>query len=60
MDVDWNAELADQLGGHWHHQLRPRLAGLTDEEYLWEPVAGSWNVRPRLRAARPGEGRPPG
>lgn len=24
-----------------------RLAGLTDEEYLWEPVPGSWSLRPR-------------
>jgi hypothetical protein len=31
MDVDWNAELVDQLEGHWQHQLRPRLDGLTDE-----------------------------
>jgi hypothetical protein len=23
-----------------------RLEGLTDEEYLWEPVSGSWTVRP--------------
>jgi hypothetical protein len=27
--------------------LRPRLTGLTDEEYRWEPVPGAWNVRPR-------------
>src|SRR5688500_4963295 len=25
--------------------LRPRLDGLTDEEYLWEPVPGCWSVR---------------
>ena len=23
-----------------------RLAGLTDEEYFWEPVAGCWSLRP--------------
>jgi hypothetical protein len=45
-EVDWNALLADQLTGHWKHQLRPRLEGLTDEEYLWEPVAG-WSLRHR-------------
>jgi hypothetical protein len=28
-------------------RLRPKLAGLTDHECLWEPVAGCWNVRPR-------------
>jgi hypothetical protein len=27
-------------------QLTARLAGLTDEEYLWEPAAGCWSVRP--------------
>ncbi|MFF2761725.1 FAD-dependent oxidoreductase, partial [Streptomyces albidoflavus] len=26
--------------------LRPRLAGLTDAEYFWEPVEGCWNIRP--------------
>ena len=46
-DVDWNVQLAEQLDVHWRGQLRPRLDGLTDEEYRWEPVAGCWNVRPR-------------
>ena len=27
-------------------QLRRRLRGLGDEEYLWEPVPGCWSVRP--------------
>ena len=35
MDIDWNVELIEQLDCHWDHQLRPRLAGLTDEEYFW-------------------------
>jgi DinB superfamily len=26
------------------HQMRARLDGLTDEEYFWEPVEGSWRV----------------
>lgn len=46
MDIDWNSQLHEQLDWHWQHHLRPRLDGLTDEEYLWEPVAGCWNVRP--------------
>jgi hypothetical protein len=46
-DIDGNNELAEQLDWHWRVQLRPRLDGLTDEEYLWEPVPGAWNVRPR-------------
>jgi len=45
MDIDWNAELLDQLEWHWQHQLRPRLDGLTDAEYFWEPVPGCWNIR---------------
>ena len=28
MDIDWNAELVDQLDWHWTIQLRPRLAAL--------------------------------
>ena len=27
--------------------LLDRLAGLTDEEYLWDPAPGSWSLRPR-------------
>jgi DinB family protein len=38
------AQLADQLDFHWAHQLRPRLDGLTDDEYFWEPVPGCWTV----------------
>jgi hypothetical protein len=53
MSVDWNEELAGQLDGHWRSQLRPRLDGLTVEEYFWEPVPGMWSVRRR------GEGRDP-
>ncbi|MGE2732219.1 DinB family protein [Mycolicibacterium vaccae] len=36
--------MADQLDFHWHGQLRPRLEGLTDDEYFWEPVPGCWTV----------------
>ena len=41
-----NALLREQLSCHWDHQVRPRLDGLTDEEYLWEPVPGAWNLHP--------------
>ncbi|MDQ3154003.1 MAG: DinB family protein [Actinomycetota bacterium] len=50
---DWNAQLVEQLDLHWRQQLRPRLAGLTDEEYRWEPVTGAWNVRPRGTSTAP-------
>jgi hypothetical protein len=52
-DVDWNFQLAEQLDWHWRGQLRPRLNGLTDEEYRWEPVPGAWNVRPRGTGTAP-------
>jgi hypothetical protein len=47
VDIDWNAELVDQLESHWQHQLRPRLDGLTDAEYFWPPVPGCWTIRRR-------------
>ncbi|MEO3815730.1 DinB family protein [Plantactinospora sp. B24E8] len=43
----WTDQLADQLDWHWQHQLRARLDGLTDDEYLWEPVPGCWSIRSR-------------
>ena len=51
--IDWTGQLAEQLDLHWRAQLRPRLDGLTDEEYRWEPVAGCWNVRPRGTSTAP-------
>ncbi|MGI8694470.1 MAG: DinB family protein [Geodermatophilaceae bacterium] len=47
MDTNWNHRLHEQLEWHWQYHVLPRLDGLTDEEYFWEPVAGCWNVRPR-------------
>jgi hypothetical protein len=29
-----------------YRRLHGRLAGLTDEEYLWEPAPGCWSIRP--------------
>lgn len=54
-----NEMLVDQLDWHWRQQLRPRLEGLSDEEYLWAPVPGAWNVHPRgegLTAMQGGSG----
>jgi DinB superfamily len=51
--IDWNAALVDQLDWHWEHQLRPRLDGLTDAEYLWEPVPGCWSIRRRGTSTAP-------
>lgn len=36
--------LLDQLDFYLHTQLFPRLEGLDDEEYFWEPVPGCWTV----------------
>lgn len=47
MDVDYSREALDQLQWHWRNQLRPRLDGLTDDEYFWEPVDGCWSIRPK-------------
>ena len=49
--ADWHGLAIEQLTWHWEHHARPRLAGLTDEEYLWEPAPGAWSVRPRGTAA---------
>jgi hypothetical protein len=44
MDINWNEELASQLEWHWDNQLRPRLRGLTDDEYFWAPAADCWTI----------------
>ena len=43
----WTQRLLDQLTFHWDVHLRPKLNGLTDDEYFWEPVPACWSVRPR-------------
>ena len=42
---DWADLAVEQLHWHWEAQLRPRLDGLTDDEYFWEPVPGCANLR---------------
>lgn len=54
--ASWSDLLVDQLDWHWTHQLRARLEGLTDEEYLWEPAPGCWNLHPRGTGAAPIQG----
>ncbi|WP_141577976.1 DinB family protein [Actinomadura sp. WMMA1423] len=53
MTETWNPLLRDQITWHWDNQLRPRLSGLTDEEYFWEPAPGCWSVRPRGTGTAP-------
>ena len=47
MEVDWGQLIVAQLEFYWDVHLRPRLDGLTDAEYLWEPVEDCWNLRQR-------------
>ncbi len=51
--MDWTEQLIRQLDRHWMERVRPKLDGLTDEEYLWEPVPGAWNIRPRGTSSAP-------
>ena len=53
--VNWRAEVVEQLDFDWKVSLRPRLEGLTDEEYFWEPVPG-WNLHPRGQGATESQG----
>ena len=46
MTTSVTTEMAFQLDFHWTHSLRPRLEGLTDDEYFWQPVPGCWTVHP--------------
>jgi hypothetical protein len=50
LGMDWTTSLAEQIDWHWQNQARPRVDGLTDREYLWEPVADCWSIRPRAEA----------
>lgn len=51
--LDWTPLLREQLTFHWDFQARPRLEGLTDAEYHWEPAPGAWGIRPRAEARTP-------
>jgi DinB family protein len=59
--MDWvRATAVDQLGFYWDYTLWPRLRGLTDDEYFWEPVAGCWSVRPDADGNYVSDGAAPG
>lgn len=38
--------LAEQIDWIWENQHKAKLAKLTDDEFYWEPVPGSWTIRP--------------
>ncbi|KIF70198.1 hypothetical protein HY68_19180 [Streptomyces sp. AcH 505] len=52
-EFDWNRTLREQWQFHWTHRIRPRLAGLTDDEYFWSPAPDAWTVRPRGTSQAP-------
>ena len=45
--LDWTQHAFDQLDWHYRYFARPRLDGLTDDEYRWRPVEPCWDLRPR-------------
>ena len=45
MATTWRDLILDQLDFYWQHHFMPRLRGLSDHEYLWEPVEGAWSLR---------------
>jgi hypothetical protein len=51
--LDWVELLSEQLSWHWDNHLRPRLDGLSDDEYFWEPAPDCWSLRPRARSTSP-------
>jgi len=44
---DWRGEVLEQLEYHWGASFRPKMNGLTDDEYFWEPAPGCWSIRRR-------------
>jgi hypothetical protein len=40
----WGSMLVDQLEFYMAAHLRPRLEGLTDDEYFWKPVDDCWSL----------------
>lgn len=46
MTTSWREQALEQLTFWWDVAFWPRLEGLTDEEYFWEPAPNSWSIRP--------------
>lgn len=42
--LDIRKELVDQMDFAWEHMFLPRMKGMKDSEYLWEPVDDVWTV----------------
>lgn len=43
--MTWRSLLLQQLEFYWTTHFRPRIEGLTDDEYFWEPALGAWSLR---------------
>nr|WP_307837773.1 DinB family protein [Actinoplanes rishiriensis] len=43
--IDYARLIVSQLEFYWDTNLWPRLTGLTDDEYFWEPADGCWTLR---------------
>jgi DinB superfamily len=53
VSTDWTEEVLDQIDTHWRQRLRPRLDGLSDDEYFWQPVPQCWTIRRRGETSAP-------
>lgn len=42
----WQSLVVDQLAAWWDTWFWPRLDGLTDIEYFWEPTPNCWSILP--------------
>lgn len=51
--VDLQDLLTEQLAFQWTRLTRPRLDGLTDQEYFGEPVQNCWTLRPSRDTSEP-------
>jgi hypothetical protein len=47
MTTFWRDELLSQTDFYWNFHFEPRLEGLTDDEYFWEPAPDCWSLRER-------------
>jgi hypothetical protein len=60
--VEWGKQLVGQMEFYWDAHLRPRLGGLTDDEYAWRPVEPCLDLEPggggRLRYREPARDTP--
>ena len=51
--INWNHELVEQMEFHWRYHILDRMTGLSDEEYLWAPVAEVWTIHAGEHGGKP-------